>query len=288
MSIVKQEDLDEQRGVKREHELDSNLTDELVHCIDKARLAQRYLGLGGSACTDILGKRLTPTKGEQDVVFVSFQCESMGRIEKPQAGERARIHNIEISFVGSAIHSNNSHKNEKWSWAKNVTSKRPTQKSRFQRSQAIENTMLNILNEASSDGKRKVVLVGHDLPHISACLSEVDFDPAVLPYVIGTLDTQDLQIAMNYYRMKEQYQLSDDYVMKRDRNCPANVLDKLLELATVSLKARGEDDDEKQINGGESHYLNKHSQDEVLTAEDQERLLQESKGINVSGRKSWW
>lgn len=148
--------------------------------------------------------------------------------------------------------------------------------------------MLNILNEASSDGKRKVVLVGHDLPHISACLSEVDFDPAVLPYVIGTLDTQDLQIAMNYYRMKEQYQLSDDYVMKRDRNCPANVLDKLLELATVSLKARGEDDDEKQINGGESHYLNKHSQDEVLTAEDQERLLQESKGINVSGRKSWW
>lgn len=140
MSIVKQEDLDEQRGVKREHELDSNLTDELVHCIDKARLAQRYLGLGGSACTDILGIRLTPTKGEQDVVFVSFQCESMGRIEKPQAGERARIHNIEISFVGSAIHSNNSHKNEKWSWAKNVTSKRPTQKSRFRRSQAIENS----------------------------------------------------------------------------------------------------------------------------------------------------
>lgn len=148
--------------------------------------------------------------------------------------------------------------------------------------------MLDILNTASSNGERKVVLVGHDLPYVSTCISETNFDPAVLPYVIGTLDTQDLQIAMNFYRMKEQYQPSDDYIMKRDRVYPGHALDRLLELAAVSLKARGEDDDEEQINGGESHYLNKHHESEVLTAEDQERLLQESKGINVSGRKSWW
>lgn len=150
--------------------------------------------------------------------------------------------------------------------------------------------MLDILNAASLNGERNVVLVGNNLPYVANCLSETDFDPAVLPYVIGTLDTQDLQIAIDYYRMEEHYQTTDDDVMKRDFKPPmeGDVLDKLLELAAVSLKARGQDDDENLINGGDSDYLNSHLQGEFFTVENQERLLQESKGINVSGRKSWW
>lgn len=125
--------------------------------------------------------------------------------------------------------------------------------------------MLDILNAASSNGERNVVLVGNNLPYVANCLSETDFDPAVLPYVIATLDTQDLQIAMNYYRMEEHYQTTDDDVMKRDFKPPmeGDVLNKLLELAAVSLKARGQDDEENLINGGDSDYLNKHFEGDI-------------------------
>lgn len=150
MSTIKQEDLDEQRGVKRGREFETNLTDELVHCINKARLAQRYLGIrpppsptgepGDLAVDTGLGGTSPPYKAEQNVVFVYIQCESMGRIEKPKAGEREKGHVFTMAAVDSAICMRN-WESPGWHWnGDRVGDHVPTEKSRFQRSQATENS----------------------------------------------------------------------------------------------------------------------------------------------------
>lgn len=155
MSTVKQESLNEQRGVKSAREVDTNLTDELVYCIDKARLAQRYLGIrpqplltgegGASPVPPSSGSTSPPYHAEQNVVFVAFQCESKGRIEKPQAGEKERIHDIKISVVDSAIRkmkrrgrNAEGRLSEGWHWQNGVIHEHPTQMSRFQRHESIE------------------------------------------------------------------------------------------------------------------------------------------------------